>query len=163
MAKKKRKSKSLLPKRIAGVKVPKAVRRGRFGALLASPAGQLVIAEAIMAAGALAGAKKAGDTPKARDFLHDAAEHIRERGRGKVEMGPAGGAIGYALGEAVRSFADALRSGDPQSDTSRHDPEGRDSGGREAAADGDWSPSPSAFEGEDAQKKRQAHYPAGPL
>ena len=28
MAKKKRKSKSLLPKRIAGVKVPKAVRKG---------------------------------------------------------------------------------------------------------------------------------------
>ncbi|THD75131.1 MAG: hypothetical protein E7812_17835 [Phenylobacterium sp.] len=42
-----KKIKSFLPKKIAGVKVPKSVRRGRFGELLASPTGQALIAEAV--------------------------------------------------------------------------------------------------------------------
>ncbi|WP_374468497.1 hypothetical protein [Phenylobacterium sp.] len=150
MAKTKRKTKSLLPKRIAGVKVPKAVRKGRFGELLASRTGQVLIAEAIMAAGAMAGARKAGQSPSARSFLHDAAEHIRDRGRGHVELGPAGGALAFALGEAARAFADALRSGAPQADTTRHD------------AEADWQPAPDGgLDG--AQKKSPPKYEAGPL
>ena len=39
--------KSFLPKKIAGVKVPKKARKGRFGELLASPSGQAAIAEAV--------------------------------------------------------------------------------------------------------------------
>jgi hypothetical protein len=41
-----KKSRSFLPKRIAGVKVPKKARKGRFGELLVSPSGQAAIAEA---------------------------------------------------------------------------------------------------------------------
>ena len=41
------KKKNFLPKKIAGVKVPKAARKGRFGELLASPAGQSALAEAV--------------------------------------------------------------------------------------------------------------------
>jgi hypothetical protein len=37
----------VIPKRIAGVKVPKKVRKGPFGELLASRTGQAVIAQAI--------------------------------------------------------------------------------------------------------------------
>ena len=104
-----KKSKNLLPKKIAGVKVPKKVRKGRFGELLASRTGQALIAEAIMAAGAIAGAKKAADNPKTRDALGNLADKVKETG------GAAGnktsettGMIAYALGEAARSFADAL-------------------------------------------------------
>ena len=42
-----KKARSFLPKKIAGVKVPKSVRKGRFGELLASPTGQALIAEAV--------------------------------------------------------------------------------------------------------------------
>ena len=42
-----KKTRSFLPKKIAGVKVPKSVRKGRFGELLASPTGQALIAEAV--------------------------------------------------------------------------------------------------------------------
>lgn len=142
MAKKKRKTKSLLPKRIAGVKVPKAVRKGRFGELLASRTGQVLIAEAIMAAGAVAGAKKAGESPKARRMFHDAAERVRHAGDGGGrEMGAASATLAYALGEAARSFADALRHGDDSPHTVPDGP----------ADDGD------------AEKKRQQAYEAGPL
>ena len=51
MAKSKKKSKSVIPKRIAGVKVPKKARKGRFGELLASRTGQAMIARAILVAG----------------------------------------------------------------------------------------------------------------
>lgn len=113
MAKKKHKAKNHLPKRIAGVKVPKSVRQGRFGQLLASRTGQLLIAEAIMVAGAAAGAKKGAKETGAGRFLTDAARHLQDRGDMDKALGPAGGAIAYAVGEAVRSFADALRSGEP--------------------------------------------------
>lgn len=45
-----KKNKSFLPKKIAGVKVPKSVRRGPLGELIASPTGPALIAEAVMAA-----------------------------------------------------------------------------------------------------------------
>lgn len=142
MAKKKRKTKSLLPKRIAGVKVPKAVRKGRFGELLASRTGQVLIAEALMAAGAVAGAKKASESPKARHLVHEAAERVRHAGDGGGrEMGAASATLAYALGEAARSFADALRHGGDHED---------------AILDG-------APDGGDAEKKRQQAYEAGPL
>lgn len=35
-----------LPKRIAGIKIPKTIRKGPVGEFMSSPAGQLVIAEA---------------------------------------------------------------------------------------------------------------------
>ena len=39
-----------LPKRIAGIKIPKTIRKGSVGEFMSSPAGQLVIAEALVAA-----------------------------------------------------------------------------------------------------------------
>jgi hypothetical protein len=105
-----KKSKNLLPKKIAGVKVPKTVRKGRFGEFLVSPAGQKLIAEAIVAAGAVAGAKKVKDSDKARDKFADVADRLQNLGDGAGKnASAAGGAIAYALGEAARSFADALQ------------------------------------------------------
>jgi hypothetical protein len=151
MAKKKRKTNTLLPKRIAGVKLPKAVRKGRLAELLASKTGQALLMDALLAASALAGAKKAGDSPSARSFLHDTAEHVRARGDGKVALAPAGGALAYALGEAARAFAEALRTGAPQA-----------AGATQPEPEADWDPAP--HDGSDeAQKKRQENYEAGPL
>jgi hypothetical protein len=146
MAKKKKK-RSLLPKRITGVKVPKAVRKGRFAELLASKAGQALIAEAIMAAGAIAGAKKASDSPKARSFVHDTAEAVRDASDSdKVDVSSAREVVAYAVGEAVRSFAEALRNG----------PDGERGG---AAGDADSWQAPEPGDG----KKKSSSYEAGPL
>ncbi|WP_395673204.1 hypothetical protein [Phenylobacterium sp.] len=119
------KKKKSLPKRIGGVKVPKAVRKGGMAKVLKSKAGQALIAEAVMAVAAVATAKKASDNPKVRRFTHEAAEAVRDKsGKGKAEVGAAGGVLAFALGEAVRSFSDALRNGEPR-------------GGH---IDADWSP-----------------------
>lgn len=67
----KAKAKTFLPKRLGGVKVPKVARKGRFGAFIASPKGQALIAEVVMA-GVGVGmvmAKKAKDSPKVRSVV----------------------------------------------------------------------------------------------
>jgi hypothetical protein len=150
------KGKGFLPKRIAGVKVPKKVRQGRFGELLASPTGQKVIAEAILAAGALAAGAKAADHPavkatakKAKDKVVDAKDKVLDAGGGATEqVGDTSGALAYAIGEAARSFADALRRGGPSN------------GG------GSWTPESQSFEAsgaQDAPEKQSPAYEAGPL
>ena len=110
MAKSRKKSKGLIPKRIAGVKVPKKVRKGRFGDLLASKTGQAVIAQAILGAGAVAAGLKAKDDPTvrrmAREVGHGVADTTRDATHATAE---AGSTLAYALGEAARTFAEALR------------------------------------------------------
>jgi hypothetical protein len=139
-----KKRKSFLPKRIAGVKVPKAVRKGRFGELLASPAGQALLAEAVMAVGAVAGAKKVAEAPQARETLKAAAGKVRDAAAdaGKSTTA-ASGVLAYALGEAARSFTEALHRQSDETST--------------ASADG-WA-DPSG----DGSKKKPTSYEAGPL
>ncbi|MDB5444996.1 MAG: hypothetical protein JWQ97_313 [Phenylobacterium sp.] len=116
---KKHKHKSLLPKRIAGVKVPKAVRKGRLGELLASQTGRALLAQAVLAAGAIGATKKAGDAvvdkvedasqPEGlRGFAGDVAERLKARGTDGKDAGAAGAVLAVALGEAARAFVKAL-------------------------------------------------------
>ncbi|MFN3514591.1 MAG: hypothetical protein ACK41C_16220 [Phenylobacterium sp.] len=108
MAKKKAK-KNHLPKRIARVKVPKNVRRGRLGALLASPRGQELLAGALMtAAGGALAAHEAKRGSATRQFAAR-AKHAAEEEAPEVAAGAS--IFAQALGEAARSFADALQTG----------------------------------------------------
>ena len=105
-----KKSKSLLPKRIGKVKVGKSIRKGALGDLLASKAGQALIAEAIMAAGTLAaaGIAKASKDKKARKADAATATALSKPARAAHDAGDAAATLTYALGEAVRSFSNAL-------------------------------------------------------
>jgi len=124
MAKGKKKSKGLIPKKIAGVKVPKRARKGRFGELLASKTGQALIAQAILGATAVAAGMKAKDTPKVRKFAADAKHKLQDKGQSaKSNAGDAGANMAYALGEAARTFVDALRRGESRSFAAAADPE----------------------------------------
>lgn len=116
MAKSGKKSKGLIPKRIAGVKVPRKVRKGRFGELLASKTGQAVIAQAILGAGAVAAGLKAKDDPKVRRAARKAGHGVSETAQGATQAtAEAGSTLAYALGEAARTFAEALRHGESRS------------------------------------------------
>lgn len=99
-----KKSKSLLPKRIGKVKVRKSVRKGALADLLASKTGQALIAEAVLAVGALAGAKLAKNRK-----VRGAVATARVKGvRASRDATAASATLTYALGEAVRTFSDAL-------------------------------------------------------
>ena len=115
MAKSRKKSKGLIPKRIAGVKVPKKVRKGRFGELLASKTGQAVIAQAILGAGAVAAGLKAKKDPKVRKVARKAGQEVSDTANDATHAtAEASSTLAYALGEAARTFAEALR-GEPSS------------------------------------------------
>jgi len=99
-----KKMKSLLPKRIGKVKVGKSVRKGALADVLASKAGQALIAEAVLAAGAMAGAR----LRKSRKVQGAIAGARAKSGKAAREASAATATLTYALGEAVRSFSDAL-------------------------------------------------------
>lgn len=70
--------KNFLPKTIAGVKVPKKVRKGPFGELLASPDGAAKVAEAVRAfEGERAAGPAAPEPPAGSDESGEAAAAAR--------------------------------------------------------------------------------------
>ncbi len=111
---KRKKRKALLPKRIAGVKVPKSVRKGRLGELLASQTGQALLAQAVLAAGAIGATKKAGDA--AVDKASDAGG-VGQRLKGGKDPGAAGAILAVALGEAARAFVKSLNQREREADS----------------------------------------------
>ena len=99
-----KKSKALLPKRIGKVKVAKSVRKGALADVLTSKAGQALIAQAILALGAVA-TVKLKKSRKARSAV--AAGKIKGEKVG-LDASAATATLTYALGEAVRSFSEAV-------------------------------------------------------
>jgi len=122
-----RKSKSLLPKRIGKVKVAKSVRKGALADLLSSKAGQALIAEAVLAVGAMAGAQIAKKQLKKSSKVQGAVAAAKTKGR---EAGEATATLTYALGEAVRSFSEALH----------RSPADRAASGSNGGGEAGWAP-----------------------
>jgi hypothetical protein len=93
-----------VPKSVAGVKIPKAVRKGPVMDFVNSTTGRLLIAQALTAAIGVFAYKQA-------------APETRERIRGKVKKGADGtrealerntARLSFAFGEAVTAFRTAL-------------------------------------------------------
>lgn len=110
MGKSKKKTQAFLPKRIAGVKVPKGLRKGRAGQFLASPLGVALVSEAAVAAGTWAASHQGKPGSAARRFadhpltsLAHLAEDARVRGAASTE------ALREAFAAASAAFSDTLR------------------------------------------------------
>lgn len=104
----KKRKKTAVPKRIAGVKVPKPVRRG-LRRLADSQDGKRVIAEALLAAGAALVAHQAQPGSESRRLATGAAKKMK----GKASTASAAtafraGALASAFGQATQAFAAAL-------------------------------------------------------
>lgn len=98
------------PRRIAGVKLPKPVRRG-LDELMASKTGRAIVADAVLAAGAVLLATRAKKKPAARKAL---GKHGPEDGLAAAAAG--GTALSQALGEAGRTFIDVLQRAKAEAD-----------------------------------------------
>ena len=104
------KRKLKLPKKIAGVKIPKAVRKGPVGQFLHSSAGQLLVAEALIAA---SGAFFASDDTDAKDGARRVGRASAVRGDdAKKLLERRSARLPFAFGEAVRAFRVALTDED---------------------------------------------------
>jgi hypothetical protein len=94
-----RKSKIKVPKRVAGVKIPKVVRKGPVLQFVNSTAGRMLLAEALTAAVGLFAYQKGGDI---KQSAYD-AEHDLKRNTERLT---------HAFGEGVRAFREALADPD---------------------------------------------------
>lgn len=112
------KAKLKLPKRIAGVKIPKKVRKGPVGQFLNSSAGQLLVAEALIAAGgAFVASTDRDESPEVSRSIKRLGQSAGDRtsdAQRALERGSA--RLAFAFSEAVRAFRIALTDG-PQSAT----------------------------------------------
>ena len=82
-----KKLKIRLPKRVAGVKIPKAVRKGPIGDFLNSSGGQVILAQALVAvAGVFAASRTEPGTP-AGDMLRHPVESTRAAARAAKREG----------------------------------------------------------------------------
>ena len=92
-----KKDKLKVPKRIAGVKVPKALRKGLTSSLLDNPRTREILADALLAAAGAAAAVLAKNRPTSQQVA-DAGETVAKAGAGAAA----------ATGEVVRDAAEAV-------------------------------------------------------
>jgi hypothetical protein len=103
-----------IPKRIAGIKIPKTIRKGPVGDFLRSSAGQLVIAEALVAAAGVFTVKKADPALDAADVVKHPGDSVRRAVQALSGSGPdQTQRLTFALKEAARAFKTAMESGPP--------------------------------------------------
>jgi hypothetical protein len=129
-----------VPKRIAGVKVPKAIRKGPVGDFLGSSGGQVLLAELLLALGAVYAARRLDSNGDAlrqsrdrlragRDWSRDASERIahairaglhafraalHEPSAGAGAAAPELGATPVGEGEATRKKSSSRREQPPR-------------------------------------------------
>jgi hypothetical protein len=103
---KKAKKRNRLPKRVAGVKVPKALRRGRLGRLLASPVGQAIIIESVVRTGEHMLSRNSASGSALRDVAGRSGAAASGLGHQAADQSSQ---VVYALRQAARSFIDAMQ------------------------------------------------------
>ena len=104
-------SKLKLPKRIAGIKIPKVVRKGPLGQFLNSGAGQMVLAETLMAAAAAFTAAKVDDATVGEE-LKRPVDGARRIGKALLSSGTdEKDRLAHAFKAAGTAFGRALHAG----------------------------------------------------
>lgn len=138
-----------LPKRIAGVKIPKAVRKGAIADFLGSKVGKALLAEAVMAAGALLAKQQSEPGSVTRKAARKSKEGLKDiagsAGAAPAAVAAAPATLAYAFAEAGRAFAEAMRGRQPQGDAPAM-----------AAPDDDWPADVSGMEAKAAKRAKPA-------
>jgi hypothetical protein len=112
---KKGKGKSKLPKKVAGIKVPKMLRKGAVATLFDSPRGREILADALMAAAGAAAASLVQHRPSARqvakagEAVVDAGTDAATATRDTVQS--AAGAVADLVTEAAQHILPASLTG----------------------------------------------------
>ena len=109
--KKKRKTLNVkVPKRIAGVKIPKTVRKGPVVDFLNSSGGQVLIAEALLLAARSFAVKRVDPDSPVGEFIHHPVEKTKEASlSGKAAAERAGNGAAEASAKLARAFEEGMR------------------------------------------------------
>lgn len=102
-----KKDKPRLPKRVAGMKVPKVLRKGKIGAILASPVGQAILLEQLIRVGdrllPMGGAEAGSGLSQMTGSSLKALKHVGAEGS------DLGARVTEAFNAAARTFVQTLR------------------------------------------------------
>ena len=114
-----------VPKQIAGVKVPKALRRG-LKDLARSQNGRTVLTEALVAAAGVLAAHEAQPGSHARGFVDAKAPGAKAKAKALGEEARSWGASAGAFTDAARAFTETLRrsAGSPGAEPEARTPPG---------------------------------------
>lgn len=107
-----------IPKRIAGVKIPKAIRKGPVVKFLNTPAGEVVLAQAVLLVGGAFAVDKARDNNTMLhpvDSLKDAGNDVKSRaGTTAARLTRAFSAAAHAFRDVMENDEEPLRAqGEP--------------------------------------------------
>jgi len=97
-----------VPKRVAGVKIPKVVRKGPVIDFLNSSGGQVLIAEALLLIAGAYAARHVGESNGDQQPERVASPGAAATKRAARTASVAAERLSYAVGEALRAFRDAL-------------------------------------------------------
>jgi hypothetical protein len=102
-----------IPKRVAGVKIPKVIRKGPLGNFLNSNGGQLILAETVVAMAAAFTAVKTDEDSTVGESLRHPMDGARRLGSAVIAAGSdEGDRLAHAFREAARAFRAALQQRD---------------------------------------------------
>ena len=99
-----------VPKRVAGVKIPKVVRKGPVIDFLNSSGGQVLIAEALLLIAGAYAARHVGESNGDQQPERLASPGAAATKRAARTESVAAERLSYAVGEALRAFRDALNA-----------------------------------------------------
>jgi hypothetical protein len=126
-----KKVKIKLPKRVAGLKIPKVVRKGPIGEFLNSGAGQVLLAETLVAAAAVFTAAKTGEDSPVAEGLRHPVDGARRLSHALSDAGSDQSArLSYAFKEAARAFREALQNSNAAAWEERPEPLAEDAGAK---------------------------------
>lgn len=103
--------KSKVPKRLAGVKLPKALRRA-LKDLSRSQSGRTVLGEALLAAGGALAAYEARPGSRTRGLIAAKAPKVKAKAKAVALEARSWKGAGGAFEDAARAFTEALRGRD---------------------------------------------------
>jgi hypothetical protein len=103
-----KKFKLRIPKRVAGVKIPKIVRKGPVAKFLNSSAGQLVLAEALVVVGGALAAEARGSGSGPAELGREPLSGVSKGGGERADTGSESSMLPSAFHDAVRAFRTSL-------------------------------------------------------
>jgi hypothetical protein len=116
-----RKLKVKIPKRVAGMKIPKTVRKGPLRDFLNSSAGQLLLAEGLIVLGSAVAVRRADPDSRVGWFARHPLDSMRDVGRATSRradwagetISRESGKLSLAFSEAIRAFRAAMDQAEP--------------------------------------------------
>jgi hypothetical protein len=105
-----------LPKRLAGIKIPKSVRKGPIGQFINSSGGQVLIAEALLFAAGSYAARQTSPDSTVGNFVRHPMDEMKHAGRATMHaagdlrshLARRSDAVVYAFDQAMQAFRIAL-------------------------------------------------------